>query len=124
MKTCKECQYSKTHEWVKKVAEDEVLVGLSDYAQDSLGDLVFISLPEVGENVVAGENMGDAESVKAVSDLFSPISGEVMEVNEAVLDAPQMINEDAMGAWLIKVKISDNPALMSEEEYVSYVASL
>lgn len=124
MKTNNECKYTKTHEWVKEIGNGLVEIGLSDYAQQALGDLVFIGLCEVGENVVAGESMGDAESVKAVSDLYSPVSGEVVGVNEAILDAPQLINEDAQTTWLIKVQASDYVELMSEEEYVAYVDTL
>ena len=97
-----ELQYSKDHEWVKE--EDGLFViGISDFAQDALGDLVFVNLPEVGDAVTAGEAFGDVESVKAVSDLLSPVSGTVAEINEELLDAPEKLNEDPYGAWIIKV---------------------
>ena len=97
-----ELQYSKDHEWVKE--EDGLFViGISDFAQDALGDLVFVNLPEVGDAVTAGEAFGDVESVKAVSDLLSPVSGTVAEINEELLDAPEMLNNDPYGAWIIKV---------------------
>ena len=92
-----ELQYSKDHEWVKE--EDGLFViGISDFAQDALGDLVFVNLPEVGDAVTAGEAFGDVESVKAVSDLLSPVSGTVAEINEELLDAPEKLNEDPYGA--------------------------
>ena len=87
----KELRYARTHEWVK-MEGDTAVVGLSDYAQNELGDLVFVNLPEVGDQVDAGETFGDVESVKAVSDLNSPVTGTVTEVNEELLDAPELIN--------------------------------
>lgn len=96
-----ELSYTKSHEWVKE--ENGLVVGLTDYAQSELGDIVFINLPEVGDDVRVGEAFADVESVKAVSDVFSPATGSVFEVNEALLDAPQLINEDPYGAWLIKI---------------------
>ena len=98
-----ELKYAKTHEWVKE--EDGLcVVGITDYAQDALGDIVFVNLPAVGDEVKAGEAFGDVESVKAVSDVFSPISGKVAAVNEAVLDDPAQVNADCYEAWLIKVE--------------------
>ena len=96
-------KYSKTHEWVKE--EDGLtVVGISDFAQDSLGDIVFIGLPAVGDTVTMGEALGDVESVKAVSDIISPISGVITEVNEALADAPEDLNSDPYGSWIIKVQ--------------------
>ena len=97
-----ELQYSKDHEWVKK-EDDLFVIGISDFAQDALGDLVFVNLPEVGDAVTAGEAFGDVESVKAVSDLLSPVTGTVAEINEELLDAPELLNNDPYGAWIIKV---------------------
>ena len=98
-----ELRYSKSHEWVK--TEDGVtVVGISDFAQNALGDVVFVNLPEEGDSVTAGENFGDVESVKAVSDLVSPITGTVCAVNEELLDSPELVNSDPYGAWLIKVE--------------------
>ena len=96
-------KYSKSHEWVRY--EDGVaVIGISDYAQDALGDVVFVNLPAVGDEVTAGETFGDVESVKAVSDLISPVSGVVLEVNEELEDSPENLNEDPYGAWIIKVE--------------------
>ena len=101
-KNPEELKYSKTHEWLKQ--EDDVyVIGITDYAQDALGDIVFTNLPRVGDEVSVGQAFGDVESVKAVSDIYSPVSGKVVEVNEELLDNPALINEDAYNAWLIKV---------------------
>ena len=95
--------YSKTHEWLKEEG-DSCLIGISDFAQDALGDVVFVNLPEVGDEVSAGESFGDVESVKAVSDLICPVSGVVRAVNEELLDAPEKLNSDPYGAWIIEVE--------------------
>ena len=101
-KNPEELKYTKTHEWVKE--EDGLyVVGLTDFAQDALGDIVFVNLPQVGDTVTAGEAFSDVESVKAVSDVFSPVTGVVVEVNEEILDNPALVNEDCYGAWLVKV---------------------
>lgn len=100
--------YADSHEWVK-IEGDIAVVGISDYAQHALGNIVYVDLPEVGDEVTAGEDFGAVESVKAASDLISPISGEVVEINEDLADTPEAINEDAYAAWIIKVKMS-NPA--------------
>jgi glycine cleavage system H protein len=101
-KNPEELKYAKTHEWLKE--EDGVyVVGLTDFAQDALGDVVFVNLPAVDDEVKAGESLGDIESVKAVSDVFSPVTGRVVEVNEEVADNPALVNEDPYAAWLIKV---------------------
>lgn len=113
-----ELKYSKTHEWVKEEADGTVLIGLTDYAQDALGDLVFVNLPEVDDEVEAGAAFSDVESVKAVSDVYSPVSGTVVEINEELLDAPEKINEDPYGAWLIKVAdITDTEDLLDCAAY-------
>lgn len=99
-----ELKYTKSHEWVKE--EGGVwTIGLTDYAQSALGDLVFVNLPEAGDSVEAGEVFGDVESVKAVSDVYSPVTGEVEEINEELLDAPEKINGAPYDAWFIKVKM-------------------
>lgn len=117
--------YSKSHEWVKMQEDGTALVGLSDYAQDALGDLVFVNLPEAGDEVAAGESFADVESVKAVSDVFSPLSGVVAAINEDLLDAPESINEDPYGAWFISVSgITDKEALMTAEEYEAYLKTI
>ena len=117
-----ELQYSKDHEWVKE--EDGLFViGISDFAQDALGDLVFVNLPEVGDAVTAGEAFGDVESVKAVSDLRSPVSGTVAEINEELLDAPEKLNEDPYGAWIIKVSdVSATEELLDAAAYEAFCA--
>ena len=113
-------KYAKSHEWVK--FEDGVAtIGLTDYAQSELGDLVFVNLPEVGDDVTAGEAFGDVESVKAVSDVNSPVSGKVLEINEALLDAPESINEDPYGAWFIKVEdITEEEELLDADAYAAF----
>ncbi len=116
--------YSKSHEWVKFLDDDTALVGLTDYAQDALGDLVFVNLPEPGDEVIAGETFADVESVKAVSDVYSPITGVVAEINEELLDAPEKMNEDPYGAWLIKVEqITDREDLMEADDYIRFYES-
>ena len=114
--------YTESHEWVLFENETTATVGLTDYAQSELGDLVFVNLPEVGDAVTAGETFADVESVKAVSDVYCPVTGTVAEVNEELLDAPQKINEDAFSAWLVKVEnITDRETLMDAEAYRALV---
>lgn len=117
-----ELRYSKSHEWVK--TEDGVaVVGISDFAQDALGDVVFVNLPQVGDIVVAGETFGDVESVKAVSDLISPVSGVVCEVNTDLEDSPENLNEDPYDAWIIKVEnVTDEEDLLDAEAYEAHCA--
>lgn len=119
-----ELQYSKSHEWVKFLDDTTALIGLTDYAQDALGDLVFVNLPEEGDEVTAGEAFADVESVKAVSDVFSLVTGTVAEVNEELLDSPEMMNEDPYGAWLIKVEnITDKDELLDADAYIAFYES-
>ena len=115
-------KYSKDHEWVKM--EDGVaVIGISDFAQDALGDLVFINMPEVGDAVTAGEAFGDVESVKAVSDLMSPVTGVVCAVNEDLADAPENLNSDPYGAWIIKVEnVTDQEELLDAVAYEAFCA--
>jgi len=116
--------YSKSHEWVKEEG-GEFYVGLTDYAQSALGDLVFVNLPEEGDEVKVGESFSDVESVKAVSDVFSPVSGVVSAINEAVLDSPESINKAPYESWLIKVKDgSEKEELLSAEEYEAFLKTL
>ena len=122
-----DARYQKSHEWVKK--DGDILVcGISDYAQDSLGDIVFVELPETGKAFNQGEAFGVIESVKAASDVYMPIGGEITEVNEALKDKPEIINSDPFGeGWVIKIKPSDESQLddlMSSEDYSSYVEGL
>ena len=118
-----ELKYSKSHEWVK-LDGGTAVVGLTDFAQSELGDLVFVNLPEVGDTVEAGEVFGDVESVKAVSDVYSPVTGEVTEINEELLDSPELINDNTYEAWFIKVKdVSATEELLTAEEYKAFVES-
>lgn len=116
-----ELKYSASHEWIKE--EDGIFViGLTDYAQSALGDIVFINLPEEGDEVTAGESFSDVESVKAVSDVFSPVTGTVCAVNEELLDDPAQVNEDPYGAWLIKVEnVTATEDLLDAEGYAAVV---
>ena len=115
-----ELKYSKSHEWVKE--EDGVFtIGLTDYAQNALGDIVFINLPEEGDEVTAGESFSDVESVKAVSDVFSPVTGTVCAVNEDLLDAPETLNIDPYGAWIIKVEnVEGSEELLDAAAYEAF----
>ncbi len=125
MKFPQELKYTKSHEWVKFEEGGKALVGLSDYAQDALGDLVFVNLPQEGDEVQAGEVFADVESVKAVSDVYCPVSGRVSRVNEALMDAPESINQDPYGAWFAEVEDADEQTeLLSAGEYEEYVNNL
>ena len=116
----KELKYTRDDEWIRYEGE-EAFIGITDYAQSELGDLVFVNLPEVDDEVVAGEPFGDVESVKAVADVFSPVSGEVLEINEDILDDASLINSDPYGAWFIKVgNITDQVEYLTAEEYDEY----
>ena len=116
-------KYSKSHEWVR-MDGDVAVIGISDFAQDALGDLVFVNLPQVGDDVTAGEAFGDVESVKAVSDLMSPVTGTVAEINEELLDAPESLNNDPYGAWIIKVEnITDTEDLLDPAAYEAHCAA-
>ncbi len=115
-------RYSKDHEWVR-VEGERGTIGITDYAQNQLGDVVFLELPEVGRKLQAGEVFGTVESVKAVSELFAPLSGEVLEVNSALPDKPETINQDPHGAaWMLVVKISDASALKDLMDAAGYQA--
>lgn len=116
--------FSKNHIWVKQ-EPDGVLLGISDYAQDKLGCVMFVNLPDVGEEYAADETFGDIESVKTVSDLITPVSGTVVAVNEDVVDNPEQINEAPYESWLLKLSCDTLPAsLMDEETYQKYTESL
>jgi glycine cleavage system H protein len=116
-------KYSKSHEWVR-MDGDVAVIGISDFAQDALGDLVFVNLPQVGDDVTAGEAFGDVESVKAVSDLMSPVTGVVCEINEELLDAPENLNNDPYGAWIIKVEnVTDTEELLDAAAYEAHCAA-
>ena len=121
MSVPQELQYTKSHEWVR--VEDEVVtVGITDHAQEELGDVVFVELPEEGDSLSAGDTLGTIESVKAVSDLYAPVGGEVVEVNGALEDTPENVNEDPYGeGWLVKIRTSEEGDLLSAEEYEKVV---
>ena len=117
-----ELKYSKDHEWVK-FEGDTAIIGISDFAQDALGDVVFVNLPGEGDEVNAGETFGDVESVKAVSDLVSPVSGTIVAVNEELADAPETLNSDPYGAWIIKVEgVSAQEELLDAAAYEAFCA--
>ena len=114
-------QYTDSHEWVR-IEGDTATIGITDHAQDELGDVVFVELPDEGATFDAGESFGTVESVKAVSDLYTPVGGEVVEVNSALEDAPENINEDPYGeGWIVKLRITDRADLLSPEEYEKVV---
>lgn len=122
MKVLINLKYTKTHEWVEFLDETTANIGITDYAQKELGDLVYANLPEPGDEVVAGEAFCDVESVKAVSDVMSPVSGTVEVINEEIMDSPALINEDAYAAWFVKVcDITITEDLMDAEEYEAYI---
>ena len=113
--------FSKTHEWVNMIDDTTATIGISDFAQNELGGLVFVNLPEEGDDVVMGDAFADVESVKAVSDIYSPVTGTVAAINEELLDAPEMINDAPYDAWFVKVEgITETEELMTEEEYKAF----
>lgn len=117
-------QYAKEHEWAIFEEDGTCRVGISFYAQKELGNLVFANLPEVGDSVTAGAPFADVESIKTVSDVYSPVTGVVKEINEALLDSPELINDDPYGAWFAVIEnVTDKSELMSAEEYDAYVES-
>ncbi len=117
----KEFKYSKSHEWVQFIDETTARVGLTDFAQDALGELVFVKLPESGDNFGAGDCFADVESVKAVSEVYSPVSGNIKEANEELMDSPQLINENPYEAWLVVFSdITNQEELLTAEEYQEF----
>jgi glycine cleavage system H protein len=119
-----ELKYTKDDEWMK-VEGDTGVVGITDYAQNALGDIVFVELPKVGAEVTAGKPFGTVESVKAVSELFAPASGTVAAINDELANAPEKVNKDPYGAWMIKIKLKDKAEagkLMSSADYEKYAA--
>ena len=117
-----ELKYTKDHEWIK-MEGDIAVIGISDFAQDALGDVVFINLPEVGDTVTAGESFGDVESVKAVSDVNSPVTGVIVAVNEDLADSPENLNSDPYGSWIIKVEnITETEQLLDAAAYEAFCA--
>jgi len=120
MNVPKELLYTKSHEWVKKLDDGSVLVGLSDKAQSDLGDLVFVNLPAVGDSFAAEDTLCDVESVKAVSDVYAPVNGTVTEVNEILLDTPEAINKDPYGTWIAKLTdVSGLEDLLDADTYIA-----
>ena len=114
-----ELKYTKDHEWLK-MEGDVAVVGITDFAQHSLGDVVFITLPQEGDEVTAGESFGDVESVKAVSDVYAPVNGTVTEVNEILLDTPEAINKDPYGTWIAKLTdVSGLEDLLDADAYIA-----
>ncbi|MHB9023754.1 MAG: glycine cleavage system protein GcvH [Armatimonadota bacterium] len=114
-------KYSESHQWARREGENLAVVGVTDYAQEQLGEVVYLDLPQVGDDLVAGELMGSIESVKSISDLYSPVSGKVVEVNDPLLDEPAKINADAYGnGWMVKIRMTDAgeyDALLTAGEY-------
>ena len=123
MSVPEELQYTKSHEWVRTEG-DNATIGITDHAQDELGDVVFVELPEVGATFDSGDSFGTVESVKAVSDLYTPVGGEVVEVNEVLNDQPEKINEDPYGeGWIVKLRVSDEGSgLLSASDYEQLLA--
>jgi glycine cleavage system H protein len=124
--TPQDCLYAKSHEWVR-IDGDQVTIGISDFAQHELGDVVFVELPDVGRTLSVGDSFGTVESVKAVSEVYAPVSGEVIEVNQALLDEPESINTDSYGeGWMIKLRTSnlesDKSNLLDAAAYDQYTA--
>lgn len=126
MKIPAELKYSKDHEWVK-IEGNRVRVGITDYAQSQLGDVVFVELPAIDSSIAAGAGFSVVESVKAVSDIYAPVSGVIVEVNEALADAPEVINEDSYGeGWLVVIEMTDQAdlnQLLSSDEYKKLIES-
>ncbi len=122
MSVPQDLRYTKTHEWMRREG-DMAVVGITHYAQDQLGEVVYVELPEVGFTVRPGEELGTLESVKAVSELFSPVGGEIVEVNEQLADEPNRVNDDPFGeGWVVKIKISEEGELLDAVAYEKLVA--
>ncbi|MFW5868780.1 MAG: glycine cleavage system protein GcvH [Armatimonadota bacterium] len=120
--------FDESHMWVRMEDEDTAIAGLSDYAQDMMGEVIFVEIPEEGAALVRGDAFGTLESVKSVEDLIAPVSGEVVRINEEVLDAPELINQDPHGdGWLLEIRLEDSSeldTLMTESEYDTYLDNL
>ncbi|WP_030188356.1 glycine cleavage system protein GcvH [Streptomyces violaceorubidus] len=125
MSNPQQLRYSKEHEWLSGAEDGVSTVGITEHAANALGDVVFVQLPEVGDAVTAGETCGELESTKSVSDLYSPVSGEITEVNEDVVNDPSLVNSAPFeGGWLFKVRITDEPAdLLSADEYTAFAGA-
>ena len=119
----KDYRYTREHEWIQ-VDGNQATIGITDYAQNSLGDIVFVELPKVGEELTAGKTFGSVESVKAVSELYAPASGKVVAINESLATAPEKINSDAHGSWMLRIQLKDAgevSKLLSSDDYDKYV---
>jgi len=120
-----ELKYATSHEWIRNEGNGIVTVGITEHAQDLLGDMVFVELPDVGDNVTTGDDICVAESVKAASDIYAPVTGEVVEVNEELEDSPELVNSDAFGGgWLFKIKMEDAGELESLLDAEGYANSI
>jgi glycine cleavage system H protein len=117
-------KYTDSHEWIRKEADGTLTVGITDHAQDALGDLVFIELPAVGKKLKAGEEAVVLESVKAASDAYAPVSGEITAINQSVADTPESLNKDAYAAWLFKIKPAGDASLDGLLDAAGYAASI
>lgn len=123
MEIKKDLFYAKSHEWVRFNEDGTATVGLSDHAQDAMGDVAFVNLCDEGESFAAGDVIGDVESIKAVSDIYSPVGGTVVRVNDELLDTPESINSDPYGAWLVELEdVEKNGDLMDADEYEKFLA--
>lgn len=119
-----ELKYTASHEWVRVEADGTMAVGITEFAQDALGDIVYVELPKIGQALTAGKDCAVIESVKAAGDIYAPVSGEVVAINETLADKPESINEDAYGAWLFKIKptnAADADALLSAADYANNI---
>lgn len=124
MKVLKDLYYSEDHEWIK-VEGGEAYIGITDFAQDQLGDIVYVELPEIDDEIEKDEAFSAVESVKAASDVYMPVDGKVVEVNEELLDSPELINSDAFESWIVKIELTDTSQLdelMSSEEYEEFIS--
>lgn len=124
MSNPQQLRYSKEHEWLSALVDGVATVGITEHAANALGDVVFVQLPEVGDTVTAGESCGELESTKSVSDLYAPVTGEIVEANQDVVDDPSLVNSAPFeGGWLFKVRISGEPdELLSADEYTAFTA--
>ena len=124
MKVIKDLYYSEDHEWIK-VEGDEAYIGITDFAQDQLGDIVYVELPEIDDEFEKEESFSALESVKAASDAYIPVDGKIIEINEDLLDSPELLNSDPYESWIVKIELTDKSqlnGLMSSEEYQEYTA--
>ncbi|MGR3959601.1 glycine cleavage system protein GcvH [Vibrio lentus] len=118
-------KFADSHEWVKDNGDGTVTIGISEHAQEMLGDVVFVDLPDTGDEIEAGESFSLVESVKAASDIYAPISGEIVEINEELEDSPELINEESYeGGWIVKVKMSDTSELNNLKDAEEYLSSI